>query len=64
MFTRITSEQPNKQMPGYWTKDNEENVKNSFLEYAEAHHFDPLVAQNWYSISGRAFIDYKVYFVY
>lgn len=37
-----------------------ENQRNAFIEFAKKNNFDPLVAQNWYSVSPEAFIQHVV----
>lgn len=60
IFSRVISEPPIRNTPGYWTRDGGENIKNIFIEFAKSHLFDPLVAENWYKITGKYFFDFMV----
>eukprot|EP00026_Physarum_polycephalum_P001342 Phypoly_transcript_01343.p1 GENE.Phypoly_transcript_01343~~Phypoly_transcript_01343.p1 ORF type:complete len:974 (+),score=101.70 Phypoly_transcript_01343:154-3075(+) len=41
----------------YWS--DESNRKRHFIEFAREKRFDPLVAQNWYSVTKQAFMAFK-----
>ncbi len=38
---------------GYWNDIN--NRRNFFIEFAQKHNFDPLVADNWYNVNMNSF---------
>jgi hypothetical protein len=44
---------------GHWTKDGN-NIRELLEEFAKSKKFDPLIAENWYSISNREFLEFKV----
>lgn len=46
----------------YWT--DKENQRQFFRDIAKDQNFDPLIARNWYSMTVRKILNYKVYFIY
>lgn len=46
---------------GYWYSKKENNVRRFFEEYAQSNGFDPLVPDNWYSVSRQSVLDTKVF---
>lgn len=47
---------------GYWTNTN--NARRFFDDYASANGFDPLITENWYSISTKDIENQKVWLDY
>lgn len=42
----------------YWLEND--NRRKFFIDYAEQSGFDPLVPENWYSVSGVDVMNFKV----
>jgi hypothetical protein len=45
---------------GYWNTRNGQNIREFFENFAKSREFDPLVVENWYSLSTE-FMKLKVY---
>jgi hypothetical protein len=50
-----------RQPHGHWTIDDGKNLRLFFDEFARRRNFDPLVPENWYSISQPAVMSEKVH---
>jgi hypothetical protein len=60
-LSELTFQTPLEKKPhGYWTVEGEENTRLFFDDYAKAHGFDPLVAENWYSITRQKVLAFRV----
>lgn len=55
------SQKETKLRPSRKTKDVARIYREQFIEYAKLKKFDPLVAENWYSISSSSFDGREVY---
>lgn len=47
---------------GYWNSEKGKNMRLFLEKYARRHNFDPLIAQNWYSVVRDSVIKSKVSF--
>jgi hypothetical protein len=45
---------------GYWKQEKGANVREFFVRFAQRRNFDPLVAENWYSIHQKDIVATKV----
>lgn len=50
------------ELPGYWTMNDFENMRLFFDSFMREKEKDPLVANNWYSVSVNETLDTKVWF--
>jgi hypothetical protein len=49
---------------GFWSFDKGKNMRAFLASLAEKMGFDPLVADDWYSVSRQEFIQYRVLFYF
>jgi hypothetical protein len=48
---------------GFWS-DRKKNRRLFFEKYAKSRNLDPLIPENWYSVSRKSVLQYKVFLLY